>query len=65
MTNPEQRLLRTQEVAALLRVHRCTLYSVPGLMECRVDIGGRGVRYDAKKVDALLTPKASRARKAA
>jgi hypothetical protein len=62
VTPTEPKLLLTQEVAALLRVHRSTLYRVPGLMSCRVNTGEpRRVRYDAAKVMALLSPKVRRA----
>ena len=56
-----QRLLLTTEVAALFRVHRNTLYTIPGLAACRVQTGLRGVRYDAAKVEALLHPKQRKA----
>lgn len=48
------RLMTTAEVAALFRVHRNTLYAIPGLASCRVATGVRVVRYDARKVEALL-----------
>lgn len=51
------RLLLVKEVAALFRVHRITLYTIPGLAACRVQTGFRGVRYDAAKVEALLNAK--------
>lgn len=52
-TAPE--LLTVREVAALLRVHRNTLYSIPGLQQCRVaGLPRRIVRYDAARVRALL-----------
>ncbi|UOF79604.1 pyocin activator protein prtN [Caudoviricetes sp.] len=46
--------MTTAEVAALFRVHRNTLYAIPGLASCRVATGVRVVRYDARKVEALL-----------
>jgi hypothetical protein len=54
-------LLTVDDVAALLRLHRSTLYTLGWLRACRAPTGNRSVRYDAKRVFAHLFREPARA----